>query len=130
MQPAEHVFGRARVIVLHKIHVTPGVLDELPAVESFKKEAALVAEHFGFDDEDVGDCGGDNFHLSFPEFSCCVEAKQRAHELTGRAHELTGRAQLANRQLVKLELCEHPGCELTGDVSVGSRCHRRAQRYF
>jgi hypothetical protein len=62
MQAAQHVFDRSTVVVLHKIHVTLDQLGELAAVETFKKEAALVAEHFGFDDEDVGDGGGYHIH--------------------------------------------------------------------
>jgi hypothetical protein len=47
---------------LHKIHVTPDQLGELAVVEAFKKEAALVAEHFGFDDKDVGNGSGYHIH--------------------------------------------------------------------
>jgi hypothetical protein len=31
---------------------------EVLLVEAFKKEASAVAEHFGFEDEQVGDVGG------------------------------------------------------------------------
>jgi hypothetical protein len=50
------------VVVLHKIHVTPDEIGELAAVETFKKEAPLVAEHLGFDDENVGNGGGYHIH--------------------------------------------------------------------
>jgi hypothetical protein len=62
MQAAQHIFGRSTVIVLHKIHVTPDEISELATIETLKKEAPLVAEHFGFDDQDVGNGGGYHIH--------------------------------------------------------------------
>ena len=62
VQAAQHIFGRSTVVVLDKIHATPDEISELAAFETFKKEAPLVAEHFGFDDENVGYGGVYHMH--------------------------------------------------------------------
>ena len=61
MQAAQHVFGRARVVVLNEIDVAPDNLGKLAAVEALEKEPAFVTEHLGFDHEHVWD--GLRYHL-------------------------------------------------------------------
>ncbi len=46
------------MVVLHKVHIQASDLLEVLLVEAFKKEASAVAEHFGLEDEQVGDLGG------------------------------------------------------------------------
>jgi hypothetical protein len=58
VQAAQHALGAAAVVVLHKVHIQASDMVEVLLVEAFKKEASAVAEHFGFEDEQVGDVGG------------------------------------------------------------------------
>ena len=53
----------AAVVVLHKAHIQASGFVKGFLVETLKKEAARVAEHFGFEDEDFGDGGGRELHL-------------------------------------------------------------------
>ena len=46
------------MVVLHKFHIQAGDLVEVLLVEAFKKGASAVTEHFGLEDEQVGDAGG------------------------------------------------------------------------
>ena len=62
MQAAQHALGTAAMVVLHEVEVQAGGLVEGFLVEAFKEKTACVAEHFGFDDEDVGDGGGGYLH--------------------------------------------------------------------
>ena len=70
MQAAQHVFSRFRVVVLDKIHIAPGQFGKPAPVEAFKKEAAIVAKYFWFDDQQIGDGGWDGNHWSL--FACWV----------------------------------------------------------
>ena len=58
VQATQHALGAAAVVVLHKVHIQAGDVVEVLLVEAFKKEASAVAEHFGLEDQDVGDVGG------------------------------------------------------------------------
>jgi hypothetical protein len=42
------------MVVLNKIYVAPDQFGELAAVEAFKKETAIIAKHFGLDNNDIG----------------------------------------------------------------------------
>jgi len=66
VQATQDVFGGATVVVLHEIYVAADKVSKLLAVKIFKKEAPLISEHLGFDDEHVGDGGwvGSHFSLS------------------------------------------------------------------
>jgi hypothetical protein len=61
MQPAQHALRRARMVVLHEIQVQPQCGEGL-AVPAFHEEAARVAEHPGFDQEDAGESAFDDVH--------------------------------------------------------------------
>lgn len=58
VQAAQHAFAASAVVVLHKAHIQASDLLEVLLVEAFKKEASAVAEHFGLEDQNVGDVGG------------------------------------------------------------------------
>jgi hypothetical protein len=58
VQATQHALGAAAVVVLNKVHIQAGDLLEVLLVEAFKKEASAVAEHFGLEDQNVGDVGG------------------------------------------------------------------------
>lgn len=45
-------------VVFHKIQVQASGFIKGSLIEAFIEESARVAEHLGFDDEDVGDGGG------------------------------------------------------------------------
>ena len=61
MLSAQMALRTAAVVVLHEIHVrTVGFIKSF-LIGSFAKGAARVAEHFGFDDEKVGNGGGGDF---------------------------------------------------------------------
>ena len=66
MQAAQDALGAAAVVVLHKIDIKAGGFVEGFLVEALIKEATGVAKHFGFDDEDVWDGGGGDFHAGGP----------------------------------------------------------------
>ena len=55
MQSSQHVLSRFRMVVLHKIHITPDQISEQSSIVTFEKESAIIAKHFGFDDQQVGD---------------------------------------------------------------------------
>src|SRR2546425_426565 len=62
VQAAQHAAPRARVVVLHEVRVQAGGLAERLAVVAFQKEAALVAEDFRLEDENLRDLGRDDLH--------------------------------------------------------------------
>src|SRR5450756_1593557 len=66
MQSAQHVLRGARVVVLHEIDIASGQLGKLLPIEAFEKEAAVVAEYLGFDDQQVGYRGMDQSHDGMP----------------------------------------------------------------
>ena len=72
VQAAQHVFDRTRVIVLHEIHIAPGDLSKLAAIEAFEKKSALIAEHARFDNQQVGNTGLNRFHAAPLSFSTCI----------------------------------------------------------
>lgn len=41
------------MVVLHEVDFPPEDFSKAAVVEAFKKEASLVAEHFGFENEDI-----------------------------------------------------------------------------
>ena len=45
VQAAQHVFGRARMVVLHEIYIAASQFGEFAPVEAFKKETAVIAEY-------------------------------------------------------------------------------------
>ena len=51
MQAAQHIFFRARLIVLHERNVCAGSLFEVALIVAFKEIAAIVAEHAGFEEK-------------------------------------------------------------------------------
>jgi hypothetical protein len=63
MQPAQHALGRARVVVLHKVHVVADGLVEDLLVVALHEEAASVPEDLGLQDEDIGDGSADDVHV-------------------------------------------------------------------
>ena len=66
VQSAQHVLRGARVVVLHEIDIAAGQLGKPAPVETFKKESSVIAEYFGFDDQQVGDGGMDQLHPACP----------------------------------------------------------------
>ena len=84
MQSAQHVFGRFRVVVLDEIHISTGQFGEPTPVVAFKKEAALVAKYFGFDDQQIWDGGWDGNHLSL--FTFWIVCMKRAPRLARRCY--------------------------------------------
>src|SRR3546814_6443017 len=68
MQPAQHAPGRPAVIVLHPWAGNAGCLKR-PGVPAFHEEAAIVAEHLWFDDDDAGQIGFDEIHSTAPPSS-------------------------------------------------------------
>ena len=61
MQSAHHIFLRVRVVVLHEC-VADAELSKSTLVVTLQKEAAVVAEHFGFEQQNSGQAGEDFFH--------------------------------------------------------------------
>ena len=47
VQATQHALGRLAVVVLHKGFVQASGLREITRIETFKKEAARIAKHFG-----------------------------------------------------------------------------------
>src|ERR1039457_3415038 len=74
VESAQHILSRARVVVLHEIHITASQLGELAPIETFKKETAIITKYFGFDDQQVGDGGMNQFHSGTP-FSLSTRIK-------------------------------------------------------
>src|SRR5205085_7485204 len=70
VQPAQNASRRARVIVLHEVGVDPDVRKR-PAVITFEKKPARVAENARLDQKHVGERHWRDFHgtsaLSAPE---------------------------------------------------------------
>ena len=64
MQAAQHVLCRLRMVVLDELAIQAGGLLEGAGVEAFEEEAAVVPKDFRFEDEHVGNGGGDSLHLS------------------------------------------------------------------
>ena len=62
MQPAQHVFRRARVVVLHELDVDPGRLVERAPVIAFQEKAAGVPKDPRLDDQHVGNLGAGHAH--------------------------------------------------------------------
>src|SRR3989338_5327785 len=62
VQPSQHVLCRARVIILHEVHLPSNKLGKLAPVETFKKEATIIAKHFGLNDQQVWNGGLNSFH--------------------------------------------------------------------
>jgi hypothetical protein len=63
MQAAQHPTGGARQVVLHERTANSrGGVTIRP--EGFDKKAAMVAEHFGLDDQHFGDCGANDVHAA------------------------------------------------------------------
>ena len=50
------------MVVLHEDHLTTDGLIESLLVETFHEEAARIAEHLGFEDQNAFDGGGGDFH--------------------------------------------------------------------
>ena len=51
------------MVVLHELALEAGGLFEGFGIEAFEEEATVVAEDFGFEDDDFGDGGGGSDHL-------------------------------------------------------------------
>jgi hypothetical protein len=51
------------MIVLHKVGGNAGQFRKAMSIETFKEESAGVAEHGRFDNHDIGDLGGNDFHV-------------------------------------------------------------------
>ena len=51
------------MIVLHEFPLESGGLLKCPGVEAFEEEAAVIAEDFGFEEDDFGDGGGGGDHF-------------------------------------------------------------------
>ena len=62
MQSAQHAFAAAAVVVLNKVQGEAGGLVKGFLVEAFIKEAARVAEHFGFDHKHIRNGSWRDFH--------------------------------------------------------------------
>jgi hypothetical protein len=54
------------VIVLNKVTVNPGQLVPGTLIEALKKEAAIVAEQFRLNNQDIGNGSGDDVHPVTP----------------------------------------------------------------
>lgn len=62
MQAAEDATGGTRMVVLDEAdRMTAGFL-EGALVVAFEEESAIVAEHPGFEEDDVGNCQAGRFH--------------------------------------------------------------------
>jgi len=66
MQPAQHAFLRARMVVLDKLRVEAGGVLKGLGIETFVKEPALITKHLGFDDQDTRQVSGDYIHGDIP----------------------------------------------------------------
>ena len=62
VQTPQHAFARAGVVVLHEVRAQPGGVVEDLGVVTFHEEATGVAEHLGFEDQQVRDRSLDDFH--------------------------------------------------------------------
>ena len=62
MQATQDVAGGLGVIVLHKIDIEPGRFMEGAPVETLEEEAPVVAEHFRFDEQHIGNPGRRSLH--------------------------------------------------------------------
>ena len=56
------------MVILHELALEAGGLLEGTGVEALEEEAAVVAEDFGFEDDDFRDGGGCGDHLSLFAF--------------------------------------------------------------
>jgi hypothetical protein len=64
MQTSHRAAPRTRVIVLDKVVADTESCELFPVI-ALKKEAAVVTEHFGTNQENVGKCGFDLFQVGF-----------------------------------------------------------------
>ena len=62
MQPAQHAFLRARMVVLNELSAqASGFLENL-RIETFVEKTTIVTENLGLDDQNTGQVGGHNIH--------------------------------------------------------------------
>ncbi|MNZ34145.1 hypothetical protein D3C78_515160 [compost metagenome] len=66
VQAAQDAALRARVIVLDESALDAGRVREGAGVVAFVKEAALIAEDLGFEDQHVGEVARNDFHTFSP----------------------------------------------------------------
>jgi hypothetical protein len=62
VQATQDVLGGAGVIVLHEIDFSADGSIKLRLVEAFKEKASIIAEYFGFEQNDIGDNEWRKFH--------------------------------------------------------------------
>ena len=68
VQAAQDVACRAGVVVLNESDIEAGIqFGQGLLVVAFEEEAACVTKDFGFDQKDVGQVGGDEFHRVFED---------------------------------------------------------------
>src|SRR5690349_13858560 len=65
VKPAQYISSGAGVIVLREARLQAGFFLKDAVVQAFKEKAALVAEHFGLDDEHAGNFGLYDIHFSY-----------------------------------------------------------------
>ncbi|MNT18338.1 hypothetical protein D3C72_1535310 [compost metagenome] len=68
VQPAQHVAGRPRMVVLHELDLTPHRRLERGLVETLVEIAARVAKHPGFDQQHVTNGKRSGFHQNTDSF--------------------------------------------------------------
>ena len=73
MQAAQDVAGGLGVIVLHKIDIEPGRFMEGAPVETLEEEAPVVAEHFRFDEQHIGNPGRRSLHQNTFSLSTLIK---------------------------------------------------------
>ncbi|MNE60524.1 hypothetical protein D3C80_1556730 [compost metagenome] len=62
MQPTQHTFDRARVVVLDEYNIHARLPGELTGVECLEEKTTAVTENLRLDDQYFRDCGRDDVH--------------------------------------------------------------------
>jgi hypothetical protein len=64
MQTAQDTLAGLGMIILHKIERNAS-FRELPFLVAFQKKAPFISEHFWFNQQDIGEGGGNKFQNNF-----------------------------------------------------------------
>ena len=62
VQPTQDTIGRARVVVLHELHVQTGGFRKDTLVEALKEESPCIPEYLGLEHQNVCNGGGCSLH--------------------------------------------------------------------
>ena len=71
VQPTQHTFARAAVVILHKLERRARSRIERCLVEAFVKKATYIPKHLGLNHHHLWNGGGDCFHRT-PPLSTCI----------------------------------------------------------